>query len=103
MATTEGIFIVPTGGQDRHGDPLPTGEPWYISSAVLLPRKSFDSTTGGGVQILSGFEVFVRPPPPREIMATDTVIARGDDYTVEGVPGLYPFKMLQFILKRVGE
>lgn len=102
MATREGIWIVPAGGTDQFGDPLPSGEPIWAPGAIVLPRKGRE-TDSGGVVVISGYEVFFKPPPRHfTLRATDAVLVRGEEHQVDGPTALYAGKALQFFTERVG-
>ncbi|HEX5511615.1 MAG TPA: hypothetical protein VFX41_07845 [Actinomycetales bacterium] len=102
MAATEGIWLVPSGGTNEFNEPLPSGDPVWIPNAIVLPRKSFENP-GRGLVVISGFEIFIKPAPRFEIMATDSVLVRSHEYQIDGVPGVYPGnKALQMIVKRAG-
>ena len=101
MPTREAIWVVPSGGQNEYGDNLPSGDPRYIPGAIVLPRKSSENADRG-VVIISGYEIFLKPPPLLPISATDAILVRGEEQQVDGKPGLYVGKALQLFTTSVG-
>lgn len=103
MAAKEDVWVIPAGGSDQFGDPLPSGEPIYVRGCTVLPRKSTESAQGG-IVIVSGYEVLIKPPPrDLTVRASDSIIVRGEEQQIEGRPGLYTGKLLQFFTRAVGE
>lgn len=101
MPVSEDVWVIPAGGHDEVGDPLPSGAPIYLRAYAVLPRKGRE-TDEGGVIVISGYEVFFKPPPAIEISATDTVLVRGEEHQIDGPTGLYAGKALQMFTRRVG-
>jgi len=102
MAVREPIWIVPDGGEDQYGDDLPSGTPVYVPGAIVLPRKSTESAQGGMI-VISGYEVILKPPPADLVIsASDSILIRGTEQQIEGEPGLYARKALQFFTRKVG-
>jgi hypothetical protein len=101
MATPEPVWIVPSGGTDEVGDPLPSGTPTMLMAYAVLPRKGRESNTDG-VIVISGYEIFFKPPPDVEISATDAILVRAQEHQIDGPAGLYAGKALQVFTTRVG-
>lgn len=102
MAKTETIQYRPPQDTDELGDPAGPPPDWVdVPGCKLWPRVS---TETGREVIIEGHGV--KAPPPRgsvpAIDARGTVKARGKEYEVDGVPGLFPGKAQILYLKRVG-
>ena len=82
---TETITVVRKPRADRL-KPTPSEEQRFdITGCIIWPRVAQEQD-GGWVQI-SGLNVFA--PPGADVVAEDSVIARGERYSVKGEPGDY--------------
>ncbi len=99
MADSEQIQVITPAKTDQNGDPIGTdGAPRNVE-AVVWPRTSTENADRG-VVIIQGLNM--KLPAGDPITAFDLVTARGEDWDVDGVPGVYPNKAVLVVLKKVG-
>jgi hypothetical protein len=85
---SETVYIQPEQAKDAHGDPVGVApEPVQVDECVVWPRSSTEE--GRGEVIIDGLNVYM--PPETAVLPgpKDDVIARGERYAVDGVPGEY--------------
>ncbi len=85
---SETVYIQPEQARDSHGDPVgDPPEPVQVDECVVWPRSSTEE--GRGEVIIDGLNVYM--PPETAVLPgpKDDVIARGERYAVDGVPGEY--------------
>lgn len=85
MRGSETIQIVPSGGHDSDGDPIPGGDPVVVKGCIIWPRYSTEDDSRGEI-IIDGLNLYIPPGKPTPGVL-DEVIARGGTYAVDGVPG----------------
>jgi len=74
---------------DWQGDPVGNAPAAYtIAGCQSWPRMSSEDSTRGEI-IIEGLNLFVPPNKKRPIDATDVLELDGEDYEVEGVPGVF--------------
>lgn len=89
---TENVTVQRAGTPTRTGDETPGAVVGVLRGCHVLPRASTENADRGIVSI-EGFSVIVPWPQPApwptdaEVLATDKIIVRGKEHTVEGVPG----------------
>lgn len=76
---------------DWQGDPTGPPDEFEIPFCQLWPRSSTEDAAAGRV-IIEGWNVYIPPGSANTVYATDTVVIRGDEYSVVGVPGKYDLK-----------
>lgn len=105
MRGNETIRVKRNAELDWQGDPVGPPAEFDIPFCQVWPRSSTENAAAGRV-IIEGWNVYVPPRSSNTIFATDTVIVRGEEFAVEGVPGAYDLKGrdkgLIAVLKRVG-
>lgn len=73
-----------------------------VPNCIIWPRTSTEE--GKGEVVIEGLNVFT--PAGADVLASDTVEARGERYDVDGVPGDYRLRGRQrgllVVLKRLG-
>jgi hypothetical protein len=94
------VAIVPAGGTDRWGDPLPSGEPVVVRNVVTYPRRTDETDTGS---VITGINAMF---PRRDVLpdAVDSVLVdvrlttdgslvegTGTAYEVVGDPGVWSY------------
>lgn len=96
----ETIRVIPSGGTDSNGDPLPDApEPYDVQGCHVLPRYSTE--TENGQVIIDGKHVIA--PATIKVPKADAQIEYGGlRYEIDGVPGVYPRRIVEIFLKRVG-
>lgn len=90
MPTVKGaetITVRPYVGKDWEGD-AEYGTPYDIPRCVVFPRYSREQET-----IIEAYVVMVPPRGDQPlIQARDRVVCRGEEWDVDGVPGMYRHK-----------
>lgn len=99
MADAEEVQIVTPAKTDQNGDPIGTDGLPRTEQAVVWPRTSTEDADRG-VIIIAGLNM--KLPAGDPITALDVVTARGEDWDVDGVPGVYLGKAVLVVLKKVG-
>ncbi len=99
MAEAEEVSVFTPAKTDQNGDPIGVdGAPCTVQ-AVVWPRTSTEDSDRG-VIIIQGLNM--KLPAGDPIAAVDVVTARGEDWDVDGVPGVYLNKAVLVVLKKVG-
>lgn len=83
MRGKETLTILRAPGRDYNGDPIGDVEEIEIKNCLVWARTSTEDDERGIVPI-SGLGAWL--PAGTEILASDRVRARGEEYEVEGVP-----------------
>ncbi len=99
MADTEPVQIFTPAKTDQNGDPIGSDGAPRTEQAVVWPRTSTENADRG-VVIIQGLNM--KLPAGDPITAVDVVTARGEDWDVDGVPGVYINKAVLVVLKKVG-
>ncbi len=99
MADTEDIQVITPAKTDQNGDPIGADGAPRTVQAVVWPRTSSEDADRG-IIIIQGLNM--KLPAGDPITAIDVVTARGEDWEVEGAPGVYLNKAVIVVLKKVG-
>jgi hypothetical protein len=91
MRGAETIRVKRPAPVDWQGDPTGDPQEFDIRNCQLWPRSSTEDSDRGRV-IIEGWNVYIPPGSPNSVYATDTIVVRGDEYSVVGVPGAYDLK-----------
>lgn len=92
--------IIPSGGEDRWGDPLPSGEPVVVRDVVTWPRYSDESTQGTVITGINAmFPVGAEVPDAIDAVIVDIetddsgamVPGTGRRHVVVGDPGVWHY------------
>lgn len=106
MRGNETVRVKRPAATDWQGDPTGPPQEFDIPFCQLWPRTSTETPDRGRV-IIEGWNIYVPPGSSNTIAATDTVVVRGDELSVVGVPGQYDLKGkdkgLIAIVSRTGE
>lgn len=82
------IVRVSGGGQDDWGDPIEATESRSdVEGCAVAPLKQGEDASPDGAVVLDGFTVYM--PFGTDVRASDTVVVRGLEYHVDGVPGVW--------------
>lgn len=106
MRGNETVIVRRPAPVDWRGDPTGPPAEFTITRCQLWPRSSTEDAARGRV-IIDGLNLYIPPGSPNSVFATDTVVVRGDEYSVVGVPGAYDLKGkdkgMIVVLSRTGE
>jgi hypothetical protein len=106
MRGNETVTVKRPAPKDWQGDPTGPDAEFEIPNCQLWPRSSTEDAARGRV-IIDGLNLFIPPGSANSVYATDTVVVRGDEYSVVGVPGSYDLKGkpkgMIVVLSRTGE
>lgn len=106
MKGNETIHVKRPAPLDWQGDPTGAPQEFDIAFCQLWPRSSTEDAARGRV-IIEGWNVYIPPGAPNSVFATDTVVVRGEEFSVVGVPGKYDLKGkdkgMIVVLSRSGE
>ena len=91
MRGNEVIHVKRPAPVDWQGDPPGDPQEFDIPGCQLWPRSSTEDSDRGRV-IIEGWNCFIPPRSANSVYATDTVVVRGEEYSVVGVPGVYDLK-----------
>lgn len=91
MRGAETIHVKRPSEPDWQGDPSGPAAEFDIQFCQLWPRSSTEDAAAGRV-IIEGWNVYIPPGSANSVYATDTVVVRGVEYSVVGVPGKYDLK-----------
>jgi len=92
------VAIIPSGGTDRWGDPLPGGDPILVRDVTVWPRRSDESDEGSVITGISAMLPGGAPVPDAidamlvdvEVGADGQVVpGTGRKYEVVGEPGVW--------------
>ncbi len=86
FAYGETVTVVPGSiGSDNSGDPVPdTRLEHAIAGCSIAPRYSTEPTVRGRQGVIVGLTVYA--PAGSDILSTDSLRVRGEDYVVDGHP-----------------
>lgn len=105
MRGAETITVKRADQVDWQGDPVGAPTEFEIPFCQVWPRSSTEDSDRGRV-IIEGWNVYIPPRSANTVYATDTVVVRGEEFTVDGVPGAYDLKGkdkgMLVVLRRVG-
>lgn len=106
MRGNETVRVKRQAEVDWQGDPVGPPQEFDIPFCQLWPRSSTENAAAGRV-IIDGLNLYIPPGSQNTVYATDTVVVRGDEYNVVGVPGRYDLKGkdkgILVVLSRTGE
>lgn len=91
MRGNEIVHVKRPAPTDWQGDPSGPPQEFDIPYCQLWPRTSTEGASGGRI-IIEGWNVYIPPRSANSIFATDTVVIRGEEFNVVGVPGAYDLK-----------
>lgn len=91
MRGNEVVHVKRPAPPDWQGDPSGPPQEFDIPYCQLWPRTSTEASDRGRI-IIEGWNVYIPPRSANSIFATDTVVIRGEEFSVVGVPGAYDLK-----------
>lgn len=91
MQGKETVIVKRPAEVDWQGDPVGSPTEEDLLRCQLWPRTSTESDEKGRV-IIEGWNVFIPPGQVTDVLATDVLEIRGEEYSVVGVPGRYDMK-----------
>lgn len=98
---TETVAILPDGGTDRFGDPLPAGPERLITGVLIIPRTSTENSDERQNTVVVGVTAIF--PRGTDMSPADRVrTADGQLWEIVGEPGDYGRKVIAALERTMG-
>lgn len=83
---TETVEVFEKGTRDRLNNVVDGPKKGDLKRCIIFPRETSEDSNRGTITI-EGYTVWAPAPIAIPLSSTDTVVARGRRWSVEGVPG----------------
>lgn len=93
---SELVSVQRAPSEDAFGDKQPGEMVGLLKRCIIMPRASRENAERGIVSI-EGFTVWAPAPVTIEVLATDVIVVRGEEYGVDGVVGDWRNKRGKFL------